>query len=134
MGWAYGELGEALRSLDLDDEAEEALDRALEIDSNNSFALGTKGQILREKGEHKDALPLLQHAVEIDPNSAWIKAELGAALYASNRIEEALRPWMGLLRSTQENYSRELAIQVRVSAGCSRVRRRRSRSPRRRFG
>jgi tetratricopeptide (TPR) repeat protein len=50
-------------------EALQYLDKALELDPNNVFAISNKGFALHNMGKHKEALQYLDKALELDPNN-----------------------------------------------------------------
>ena len=53
------------------EEALIALNKAIELDPESSFAYGTKGDVLRQQGRYKDALVVLDKAIELNPEYSF---------------------------------------------------------------
>ncbi|MGW2126048.1 tetratricopeptide repeat protein [Streptomyces sp. NPDC001758] len=67
-----------------------ALDRALELKPDYSWALIRRARVWRELGDPGRRLADLDRAVALDPGSPWAHCERGDALRAAGRDEEAL--------------------------------------------
>ena len=84
-------MGEALRLLGRHPEALEAVDRAIEREPDNAYALGTRGLVLRALGRREEAVEALCAALRIDPTLAWAQLlELGETLRLLGWHAEAL--------------------------------------------
>lgn len=81
-------LGSVLGHLEQNDEAEECLRRALELDPDNDEIYSNFGLIYRKKGQHDAAEKYFKRAIEIDPKNSFAHAELGSLL-SRNRTKEA---------------------------------------------
>ena len=57
LDWVQAKFGEVLWKLGRLDEALQALDKAVDLNSNDIWALGVKGAILFDQGRYMDALP-----------------------------------------------------------------------------
>ena len=58
-------------------EALEVLDRAIEREPDNAYALGTRGQVLMTLGRWEEAVEALCAALRFDPTLAWGAARAG---------------------------------------------------------
>ncbi|MEV7028368.1 tetratricopeptide repeat protein, partial [Kitasatospora sp. NPDC093558] len=87
----HSALGEAYRSLPEPDyeQAMAHLDRALELDPQDPWTLGTKGQVLAATGD-PGAVDLLSRAVELDSTLTWAMFDLAELLRVDGRLTEAL--------------------------------------------
>ena len=70
--------------------AEEALNRALTLDDNNSTALGQLGTLHLWRGEHDKAIIARKKALAINPNNSNNIRMLAWAMFASGEPQEAL--------------------------------------------
>jgi tetratricopeptide (TPR) repeat protein len=80
LAWAWSALGENLRLLERYDSAQDALDRAIELMPDSTFALGTRGQVRHALGDHAGAVEDLVDAAaysptHLDPGS-WVISSL----------------------------------------------------------
>jgi TolB-like protein/cytochrome c-type biogenesis protein CcmH/NrfG len=71
------------------EEAEEAVNRALSIESSNALAHFVRGLIQRAGGEHYSAAEAFSRTIELDPNFALAYAHQGNALVLMGRPAEA---------------------------------------------
>jgi superkiller protein 3 len=80
-----------LKKLGRYEEALQAIDKALELNPDNSYAWNNKGIALRNLGRHEEALQAYDKALELNPDysNAWYNK--GIALYNLGRHEEAQR-------------------------------------------
>jgi len=94
LGEAYTALG-GIKSIGFDAEgAEEAFERALELNPNDATAYSWYGYLLRsELGRPDEALALHRRAIELDPRSAEAIANAGRDLSALGRSDEAVDTW-----------------------------------------
>jgi tetratricopeptide (TPR) repeat protein len=111
---AYYDLGVAHLRLSHLTEAEQALQKAIDLTKGNfappQFGLGA---ILCEKSEFPQAERLLQRAVDLEPGSAVGKYYLGWAQYGLNRLIEAERSLeQALLRNT--NFAQAYILLTRI--------------------
>ncbi|HKN23241.1 MAG TPA: tetratricopeptide repeat protein [Candidatus Acidoferrum sp.] len=82
---------QALRDGKLD-EAEKALDQAMQLAPNNPNVLYMQGVLNLKKHEWTKAQSVLEKATQIDPNSARALAALGMALCNQRKYAEAIPP------------------------------------------
>ena len=87
---AYYQIGLANLELRRGDEAEQALQRAIDLSGGGyadpQFALGA---LLCDRQEYSEAERVLRRAIEVDANSWKGHLFLGQALFGQNRLEEA---------------------------------------------
>ncbi|MFL5340526.1 MAG: rhomboid family intramembrane serine protease [Gemmataceae bacterium] len=95
--WAWHNLGRALADLHRGDEAEEALQRAHDLDKGSreikqelAVAKTIHAIKLLQRDQNEEALPLLRRALELDNQSANGWYNLGVALDRLDRHAEAL--------------------------------------------
>jgi adenylate cyclase len=71
------------------DEAERALQRAIDLDPNLAQAYGSLGNVLDFAGQHERAIKLVEQAMQLDPQfDLWIQT-CGRAQFALQRYDEA---------------------------------------------
>ena len=63
------------------DEAIQYLDKALQVDPNNTHALGNKGGALSSLGKYDEAIPYFDKALQIDPNATGALSNKGAVVW-----------------------------------------------------
>lgn len=63
--------------------------RAVELDPDHSYTLGSLGAALAFTGRARDAVPYLERALELDPSHAPISSTLALALVYRGKAEEA---------------------------------------------
>jgi TolB-like protein/Flp pilus assembly protein TadD len=66
-----------------------ALDKALELDPEQSEALAVRGQLLSENARDEEALQVLERAVELNPNNSQALTNLGNVYFWLSRHEES---------------------------------------------
>jgi superkiller protein 3 len=84
-------------------EAENAVQRAIEIAPGLAAAHYASGLIHRAKGEHKAALAAFTRTVELNPDLALAHAQQGAQLIYTGRPLEALPPIEAAIRISRPN-------------------------------
>jgi tetratricopeptide (TPR) repeat protein len=72
-------------------EAIEYFDKILEIEPNDSIALGNKGAALTQLNRHKDALLIYDKALQLDPTNTNILNNKAATLFNIGKIDESLQ-------------------------------------------
>lgn len=87
--FAHAMLGELLR-LSASKEAIQYLNQALEIEPQNSFALGRLGLLLSRGENPKEALSCLERSVQMDPTDVQVLSALGQMLRKEGRLDEAI--------------------------------------------
>ena len=111
-------MGIAAQRLGRPAEAAEHFEQALRIDPADAAALDRLALVRFGQGRYEDAHLLYLRLVEIQPDSAQIHANLGAALYHLNRVDEArerfqhalsLDPSLETVRAAMEQIRRGLA-------------------------
>ena len=92
------------------EEAEELIDRAIELSPNDHYILDSKGWVLYRLGKLEEALLYLRRALDIIPD-AEIAAHLGEVLWVMGDKEEARKVWETALEATPDNDSLQDVIQ-----------------------
>jgi tetratricopeptide (TPR) repeat protein len=83
--------GDELRGLGRYDEAIQAYDKVIEINSNNADAWNNKGLSLIMLSRYGEAIQALDKAIEIKPNNAAAWSNKGCALDGLGRYDEAMQ-------------------------------------------
>jgi ribosomal protein S12 methylthiotransferase accessory factor len=83
-------MGRAARELGRLDEAAEHLEQAMRFDPSDTAAIDHLAQVRFEQHRYEDALGLYRRVAERDPERAQIHANLAAALYWLDRVDEAV--------------------------------------------
>jgi tetratricopeptide (TPR) repeat protein len=100
---AYNALGYSLadRNLRLD-EAQQLIDKALQLSPDDPFILDSKGWVLYRRGDAKGALEVLKKAFALraDPE---IAAHLGEVLWSLDRKDEARQTWNDAMKASPGN-------------------------------
>ena len=71
------------------DEAEQALEKALDLDGANPRSLYVTGRLFVARQQHPEAIPYLETALQLDPNLVEARPSLGRAYLRVGRAEEA---------------------------------------------
>ena len=71
------------------DEAEQALEKALDLDGANPRSLYVTGRLFAARQQHPEAIPYLETALQLDPNLVEARPSLGRAYLRVGRAEEA---------------------------------------------
>ena len=88
---AYAGLGYAYLHYDFNiPAAEEAVERALELDPYNAIAIQQRGLCLAARGQAEDALADLRRAVQLEPLNVHFQWNTCMFLYFSRRYDEAI--------------------------------------------
>jgi tetratricopeptide (TPR) repeat protein len=72
------------------DQALADFNRAIEVDPEDAWAIGSRGQTYRLMGRYDEALADLNRAIELDPDQDWVIAERGETYRLVERYDEAL--------------------------------------------
>jgi tetratricopeptide (TPR) repeat protein len=83
-------------------EAEQLIDRALQLRPDDHFILDSKGWVLYRLGKLDEAITYLRRALELIPD-AEIAAHLGEVLWVSGNKKEAKKVWDSALKATPDN-------------------------------
>jgi tetratricopeptide (TPR) repeat protein len=83
-------LGDTLRLTQHYKEALAVLDRALAIEPESAFVLGTKGQVLSSLNERVEAEAALTASIAVDPMLPWVHASLAELYRLDDRADDAL--------------------------------------------
>jgi tetratricopeptide (TPR) repeat protein len=96
LGYSLAERNERL------EEAQQLIDKALEISPEDPFILDSKGWVLFRRGNTQGALDVLKKAfsVRADPE---IAAHLGEVLWSLGRKDEARQTWGDAMKATPGN-------------------------------
>ncbi len=70
--------------------AEQAADKALELDPDNYDAHYARGFVHKQRGEHRQAFERYRRALELNPNAANVMADMAETHMYGGRIDEAL--------------------------------------------
>ncbi len=100
---AYNALGYSLadRNLRLE-EAQQLIDRALDLAPDDPFILDSKGWVLFRRGDHPGALGVLQQAFALRPDPE-IAAHIGEVLWSLGRRAEAEKTWKDAAQANPGN-------------------------------
>jgi len=77
---------------DRPEEALEAIDEALAIDSESSVAVRLQGRAYHQLGQAEEAIDAYRRAILLDGEDVWSMNNLGLVLIEQGRFEEALPP------------------------------------------
>lgn len=100
---AYNALGYTFADQNIRlEEAQELLDRALELEPDSPFILDSVGWYLYRTGDYEAALEFLERSYELMP-LADVAAHLGEVLWTVGRRTEALRIWREALAKEPDN-------------------------------
>jgi tetratricopeptide (TPR) repeat protein len=83
-------------------EAEELIDKAIEVSPHDHYILDSKGWVLYRMGKLEEAILYLRRALDIIPDSE-IAAHLGEVLWVKGDKREAKKIWETALKATPEN-------------------------------
>lgn len=100
---AYNALGYSLadRNVRLD-EAQQLIDKALELSPDDPFILDSKAWVMFRRGDAIGALELLTKAFSLRPDPE-IAAHLGEVLWALGRKDDALKTWNDAIKTSPGN-------------------------------
>jgi len=104
---AYFELGVQAKQLDRTDEAIDAFEKALKINSKHTKTMINLGALYVEKGEYEKSEQTLKNALLIDPGSSDIYNNLGVVFQQQNKTgeaEEAYKKSIELNKNNLEPY------------------------------
>ncbi|GAC17133.1 XrtA/PEP-CTERM system TPR-repeat protein PrsT [Paraglaciecola arctica] len=93
-------------------EAQEYIQKALELDENSASILDTQGWIMAKQAKYEEALTILRMAFSVDSKDPAIRYHLGFILNKLGRDEEARKELSNALTSEKNFYERELAQQL----------------------
>ncbi|MDK9723813.1 MAG: tetratricopeptide repeat protein [Sterolibacteriaceae bacterium MAG5] len=96
LGYSLADRGERL------DEAQQLIDRALQLQPDDPFILDSKGWLLFRRGDTAAAIAVLKKAygLRADPE---IAAHLGEVLWVTGERDEASRTWAEALKASPAN-------------------------------
>ncbi|MDD5175401.1 MAG: tetratricopeptide repeat protein [Sterolibacterium sp.] len=86
LGYSLADRGERL------DEAQQLIEKALELAPEDPFILDSKGWLLYRRGDQSGAFDFLKKAMALRPDPE-IAAHLGEVLWVMGRREDALKTW-----------------------------------------
>jgi len=84
------------------EEAEQLIDRALELRPDDHFILDSKGWVLYRLGKLDEAIQYLRRALELIPD-AEVAAHLGEVLWVKGDRKEAMQIWDTALKAAPDN-------------------------------
>lgn len=96
LGYTLADRGERLA------EAEQLIDKALELAPNDPFILDSKGWILFRRGNAEEAADVLKKALSLRPDPE-IAAHLGEVLWSLGRKDEARKTWRDAMKDHPDN-------------------------------
>lgn len=85
--------GETYRLMGRNKDALADFTRAIELNPNYAWAIGSRGQTYRQLGRNEDALVDFTRALELDPNDAWAIHNKGQVLEHMKRYEDAIQEY-----------------------------------------
>jgi tetratricopeptide (TPR) repeat protein len=88
--WAYSRIGAIMAQWDRPDEAETALNRALELDPKLAQAHSNLGNIYYNRGDYQGALQKYQDAIAINPDNPVFHQNLHAANKKLGKFADAV--------------------------------------------
>jgi len=100
---AHVKLANTLQQQGRPDEAWQTLQRALQIDSNNSTVYNNLGSFKLAEGKHQEAVPYLEEALRLRPGNNLARVNLGIALCSLKRPEEGMRYLHEVLQADPSN-------------------------------
>lgn len=100
----YTLLGFCKEGLELNDEAEDFADRALQINSNYSRALNLKGVVALKRGDLEAAEEYLNRAVDCDKSYGEAYSNLGVLRWSQQRHDDGLRLFERAFILSPSNY------------------------------
>jgi tetratricopeptide (TPR) repeat protein len=111
LGFAYGNLGIALRDQGKLAEAITALREAIRFRPDDASAHHNLGYVLHRQGKLDEAIAAYRQAIRLTPDKAAAYANLGAALSGLGRLDEAIAEYRTaiLLRPDDANARNHLA-------------------------
>jgi Flp pilus assembly protein TadD len=92
------------------EEAEQLIDRALELRPNDHYILDSKGWVLYRLGRLDEAIVYLRRALELVPDGE-VAAHLGEVLWVKGDKKEARKVWNTALKATPDNVLLQDVIQ-----------------------
>lgn len=90
-GMAYYQLGRFHQRQGRTSAAEEAFDKALEADPNNTDALNALGTLYAERGQLAMSVEMFRKVADLTPSAAYLHNNIGYALYLQGRYTEAIQ-------------------------------------------
>lgn len=109
--WTYKNLGDALREIQQFEQAIAFYQRAIEIDQSQPNVYDSLGQVYSLQGNYPDAIVAYQRAIDLGiSNQYWTCKNLGDALTAENRLEEATAAYQQGQESKSGNSSNSIEI------------------------
>jgi tetratricopeptide (TPR) repeat protein len=107
LAWVLVELAATLHQLGSvnDQEALDVLDRAYNLNPQDTQALYVRSQILLDANKPAESVEALRRAIEINPQSALLRSELGWALLSTKNYDDALAAFETALSLDRESLS-----------------------------
>lgn len=116
-GMAYYQLGRFHQRQGRSSEAEQAFEKALAADPNNTDALNALGTLYAERGQLAMSVEMFRKVTELTPATAYLHNNIGYALYLQGRYTEAIeslrkavtldpdyeRAWVNLEKAARES-------------------------------
>lgn len=96
LGYSLADRGERL------DEAQQLIERALQLQPDDPFILDSKGWLLYRRGDTAGAVAVLKKAYGLRPDPE-IAAHLGEVLWVTGERDEASRTWTEALKASPAN-------------------------------
>lgn len=90
--------------------AEEAFQKALQIDPEFSNGVIRYGFFKYEAGDFNGAIPLLEKGAELFPDNELLSDRLAAAYFKANRISEAITKYEARIKSDPQNLQAYLSV------------------------
>lgn len=90
QAWSHSRIGAILAQVNKLDEAEEALQRAIQLNPSLAQAQSNLGNVYYTRGDFSAALERYKRALELDPDNAVFHENLHAAYKKLGRVTEAV--------------------------------------------
>ncbi|HUP95305.1 MAG TPA: tetratricopeptide repeat protein [Burkholderiales bacterium] len=103
LGYTFADRNQRL------DEAQQLIQKALELAPNDAFIMDSMGWVLFRLGRTREALDYLQRAFTLRPD-ADIAAHLGEVLLADGKQDEARKVWSDALKENAQNEALQSTI------------------------
>ena len=111
---AWNQLSLIHRDRNLLDDAEAALERALELDPTYAELYVNRADLLLRRGNTSGAAGALEQALQYDPTNSDAHNMRGAIAYADGRLDEAFEHWRTAIAHNPEDFAamRNLGIEL----------------------
>jgi len=106
LGYTYAEMGIKL------DEAQQMIEKALQIDPDNGYITDSLGWVYYKKGEIEKAIELLTRAVSLSPDDSILLEHLGDAYIKNGNTDQALEAYQRSLKLAPDKDKEKITEKV----------------------